>query len=52
MIYLILLFSSIGYSLWQLDLLHKNKFSKRDKTERIKRLIRDINLLEEKIIEL
>jgi len=43
MIYIILLFSSIGYSLWQLDILRK------DKNKRIKRLIRDVNMLEEKI---
>ena len=49
MAYIILLFSSIGYSLWQLDMLQKKKFSKKDKAERIKRLIRDINLLKEKI---
>lgn len=49
MAYIILLFSSIGYSLWQLDILLKNNASKKDKTERIKRLTRDIELLEEKI---
>lgn len=49
MAYIILLFSSIGYSLWQLDLLSKNKSSKKDKIERMKRLIRDINLLKEKV---
>jgi aminoglycoside phosphotransferase (APT) family kinase protein len=52
MAYIILLFSSIGYSLWQLDILHKNKSSKKDKIERITRLIRDISLLEEKINKL
>lgn len=47
--YIILLFSSIGYSLWQLDLLSKNKSSEKDKNERMKRLKRDIKLLKEKI---
>ncbi len=47
MAYIILLFSSIGYSLWQLDILFKNKSSQKDKTERMKRLIRDVNLLRE-----
>ncbi len=49
MAYIILLFSSIGYSLWQLDILFKNKSSQKDKTERMKRLIRDVNLLKEKV---
>jgi len=49
MAYIILLFSSIGYSLWRLDILQKNKSSEKDKTERIRRLVRDIYLLKEKI---
>lgn len=49
MVYIILLFSSIGYSLWQLNILYKNKSSKKDKAERMKRLMRDINLLKEKV---
>jgi thiamine kinase-like enzyme len=49
LIYLVLLFSSIGYSLWRIDI---NKNNEKEKTEAIKRLIRDTNLLENKIIEL
>ncbi len=49
MAYIILLFSSIGYSLWQLDVLNKSKSSKKDKKERMNRLIRDFNLLKESI---
>jgi len=45
MAYLVLLFSSIGYSLWRLDLHLRGK----EKQETRKRLLRDINLLEKKI---
>lgn len=51
MAYIILLFSSIGYSLWQLNILNKNKSLKKDKAERMKRLMRDISLLKKKVNE-
>jgi len=47
--YIILLLASIGYSLWRLEILRKSKALKKDKAKRVKRLRRDINLLEEKI---
>ncbi len=52
MTYLMLLFSSIGYSLWNLDILNKNKSSNKEKSKRMTRLIRDITLLKENVKEL
>lgn len=46
--YLILLLSSIGYSLWQIALFPETRPSTREKDDRIKRLSRDINLLKDR----
>lgn len=49
LMYIILLLSSIGYSLWQLDILCNKKALKKEITQRMKRLTRDVSLLEKKL---
>lgn len=49
LVYLILLFSSIGYSLWQLDILSRSKPAPVEITNRLKRLKRDVNLREKTV---